>query len=143
MMASHNSISHTGRIVEVTPEFTTVEIISESACSACHASSLCGLSEYTRKAVQVPTRGWDDYKAGDEVNVVLKASMGHKAVWLAYVIPLVVLVTVLMVSLAAGLGELFSALLALTCTVLYYFVIYLCRERLRNEYVFHIEKKLD
>ena len=37
-------VSHRGRVVQVTPEFTTVEIISSSACSACHASGLCGAS---------------------------------------------------------------------------------------------------
>lgn len=134
-------ISHRGRIVEVTPEFTTVEIVSESACSACHAAALCGMAEYTTKAVQVPTRGWDDHKVGDEVEVVLKASMGHKAVWLAYVIPLVALVAVLMGLLYAGVGELLAALLAFACTALYYFIIYLRRDSLKSEYMFKIVKK--
>ena len=91
------TVSHRGKVVQVTPESTTVEIISSSACSACHASGICGMSEYTKKAVEVPTRAWENFTPGEEVNVVLKASMGHKAVWRAYVLPLLVLVAVLMV----------------------------------------------
>lgn len=140
-MKDNNQISHPGRIAEITPDFTTVEIISESACSSCHAASLCGLSEYEKKAVQVPTRGWDNYEVGQEVSVVLKASMGHKAVWLAYVLPLVLLVAVLMALLHIGAGELLSALSAFVAAAIYYFVIYLLRDRLRNEYAFEIEKK--
>jgi len=140
-MKDNNQISHPGRIAEITPDFTTVEIISESACSSCHAASLCGLSEYEKKAVQVPTRGWDNYEVGQEVSVVLKASMGHKAVWLAYVLPLVLLVAVLMAFLRIGAGELLSALSAFVAAAIYYFVIYLLRDRLRNEYAFEIEKK--
>ena len=133
------SISHRGMIVKVTPEFTTVEIISSSACSACHASGICGMSEYTKKAIEVPTRAWDSYEPGQEVNVVLKASMGHKAVWLAYVAPLCVLLAVLLGSLGLGAGELAAGLGAIGGVAVYYLFLWLFKDRLRNEYVFAIE----
>ncbi|MBQ6291384.1 MAG: SoxR reducing system RseC family protein [Bacteroidales bacterium] len=134
------SVSHRGKIVQVTPEFTTVEIISSSACSACHASGLCGISEYTKKAIEVRTRAWDDFQPGEEVNVLLKASMGHKAVWLAYVAPLLVLVAILMGMLALGAGELAAGLGSIAGVALYYLFLWLFRDRLRNEYVFTIER---
>ena len=80
---------HTGQVVSMTPQTTTVRIVSHSACSECHAAGLCGLSEYTEKAIEVPTAPSATYGVGDEVNVVLKATMGLKAVWLAYFLPLV------------------------------------------------------
>lgn len=134
-----SEITHSGKIVSITPEFTTVEIVSESACASCHAKGLCGLGESKSKAVQLPTRGWDNYKVGDEVTLTLKASMGHKAVWLAYVIPLVVLMAVLLVLLEAGVGEIVSALAAIAAVGVYYFCIWLFRGRLRNEYIFNIK----
>jgi len=140
-MNRNNQISHAGRVVEITPDFTTVEIICGSACSSCHAASLCGMSEYEKKAVQIPTRAWESYEVGEEVNVVLKASMGHKAVWLSYVLPLIFLFGVLMTALKFGVGELLSALAAFAAVAVYYTVIYLMRESLRSEYVFEVEKK--
>ena len=134
------TVSHRGKVVQVTPEFTTVEIISSSACSACHASGVCGMSEYTKKAVEVPTRAWENFTPGEEVNVVLKASMGHKAVWLAYVLPLLVLVAVLMGTLALGAGELAAGLGAIAGVAVYYLFLWMFRDRLRNEYVFTIER---
>ena len=95
MSSKIKEISHKGRIVEITPEVTIVEIVSESACASCHAKGLCSLGDSKVKTVQVPTRAWDNYQPGDEVNVLLQASMGHKAVWLAYVIPLIIMVAVL------------------------------------------------
>lgn len=133
-------VSHRGKIVQVTPAVTTVEIISSSACSACHASGLCGMSEYTKKAIEVPTRAWDSYQTGEEVNVVLRASMGHKAVWLAYVMPLVVMMIVLMLLLWLGAGELAAGLGAIGGVVLYYLFLWLFRDKLRNEYIFTIER---
>lgn len=132
-------ISHSGRIVEITPEFTTVEIVSESACGLCHAKGLCGVSESTSKAVQIPTRGWDSYKVGDEVQVVFKATMGHKAVWLAYVIPLLILLAVLLTLLFCGAGELLSALAGFGAVAAYYIVLAMCRDKLQNEYIFNIK----
>lgn len=139
-MSSSNVISHKGRVKEITPDLTTVEIVSESACSACHAKGLCSVSESTVKEVQVPTRGWDNFSVGDEVNVTLKASMGHKAVWVAYVMPLVVLVAVLLVLTGAGVDELVSGLLALAAVAVYYFIVWLLRGRLKDEYIFNITR---
>ncbi len=139
-MSSSSEISHKGRVVSVTPEITTVEIVSESACGACHAKGLCSLGDSKVKMVEVPTSGWSDIRPGDEVEVVLKASMGHKAVLLAYMIPLVLLVAVLLVAVSAGVGELYAGLAAIAAVAVYYFGLWLMRGRLRNEYIFNIKK---
>jgi len=133
-------ISHKGKVLEVGPEFTSVQIVSESACASCHASSLCGLSENVTKVVQVPSDPYTEYSVGEEVEVSLKASMGHKAVLLAYVLPLLILVGVLLGAGALGAGELVSALCAFASVGVYYAVLYALREKLRNEYIFVIRK---
>ena len=72
----------------------------------------CRLTDFlptTRKEVEL--RGWD------EVDVVLKKSMGMKAVWISYVIPLFILM-ILILSLSSvtvhevyvGLGAIASVL---------------------------------
>lgn len=133
------SVSHKGKIISITPQSTTVEIISESACASCHAAGLCGMSEHTKKAIEVPTRSWESREVGQEVNVLLKASMGHKAVWVAYVGPLIMLVAVMMTLLAVGAGELASGLSAIGAVAVYYLAVWLLRGRLRDQYVFTIE----
>ena len=135
-----NNISHRGRVVEITPELTSVEIISEAACASCHAKALCGLGESKSKHVQLPTSPYMDLAPGDEVEVLLSASMGHKAVWIAYVIPCFLLIAVLLILNATAVGELASGLGAIASVLVYYFVVWLFRGRLRNEYIFRIKK---
>ena len=65
-MAKKNAIEHTGRIVEITPDFTTVEIVVSSACSECHAKGLCGMSEDKEKMIMGPTDPYTGYAGGDE-----------------------------------------------------------------------------
>ena len=137
-MGSSSEISHRGRIVSVTPEVTKVQIVSEPACSACHAKGLCSLGDAKLKEVELPTRGWDNYAVGDEVEVVLRASMGHRAVWLAYVVPLLLLVAALLGILAAGGSELLAGAVAIGVVAVYYGIIWLLRGRLRKDYIFNI-----
>lgn len=132
-------VAHTGKVVAMTPQTTTVAIVSHSACSTCHAAGLCGLSEFTEKAVEVATDPHANYGVGDEVQVVLKASMGMKAVWIAYFLPLVVLLAVALGLIALGVGEVVAGLAGLAALAAYYFVVWLLRDRLRNEYVFTIQ----
>ena len=131
-------ISHEGRIVEITPDFTSVEIVSHSACSACHAKGLCGFSESETKLVMVPTDPYTERQVGDMVNLVLKPSMGLKAVWISYVVPLAVLMVLILVLSRFVESEVWVAAGSLAGVVVYYLVIWLQRDRLKNEFVFHI-----
>lgn len=132
-------ILHSGTVIEVTPEFTSVEMVSESACASCHAKGLCGMGESKIKVIQVPTRGWALHEVGEQVQVALRRSMGFKAVWIAYVIPLFVLMAVLLSMVELGFSEPVAGLSSLVAIALYYLGIFLFRNRLRNDYSFYIK----
>ena len=137
-MAKKNEIKHSGKILEITPDFTTVQIVVSSACSSCHAKGLCGMSEDEEKVIMVPTDPYSDHKVGDEVQVLTKMTMGLKAVWISYVIPLAVLM-ILILSLSSVIGnELVLGLVSIAGVALYYFGIWLFRDRLSDEFVFYI-----
>ena len=138
-MSKKNEIVHSGKIVEITPDFTTVEIIVDSACSGCHAKSLCGMSEEQEKLISLPTDPYADHKVGDIVKVCTKMSMGLKAVWISYVIPLMILM-ILILSLSSVIGnEVISGLVAIGGVGVYYLVIWLLRDKLQNEFLFYIK----
>ena len=138
-MAKTNEITHSGKIVEMTPDFTTVEITVSSACASCHAKTLCGMSESEEKVIMLPTDPYATYNVGDEVMVCTKMSMGLKAAWISYVIPLAVLMALILALTSFGISEFISAISAIAGVGLYYFIIWLFRERLSNEFVFYIK----
>ena len=138
-MSKKNEIVHTGKIVEITPDFTAVEIVVSSACASCHAKTLCGMSEDEEKIIMLPTDPYAEHKVGDEVQVCTKMSMGLKAVWISYVIPLAVLM-ILILSLSSVIAsEALRALTAIGGVAVYYFLIWLFRDRLATEFVFYIK----
>ena len=133
------TISHKGKIVNMTPQVTTVSILQHAACGECHAAGICGMGDMAEKLVEVPTDPYSNYSVGDEVEVLLKASMGLKAVWLCYAIPLVVLLVTVVGLLSAGVEEAAAGLVGLAAIGLYYLLLYLFRNKLKNEYIFTIQ----
>jgi sigma-E factor negative regulatory protein RseC len=137
-MSRKNEILHSGRIVEITPDFTAVEIIVSSACSECHAKGLCGMSEAEEKVIMVPTDPYAEHHVGEEVTVKTKMTMGLKAVWISYVIPLVILM-ILILSLSSAIGnEFLVGGISVAGVGLYYLVIWLLRGRLADQFEFYI-----
>ena len=138
-MAKKDEIRHSGKILEITPDFTTVQIVVSSACASCHAKAMCGMSEDEEKVIMVPTDPYAGHKVGDEVQVMTKMTMGLKAVWISYVIPLAVLM-ILILSLSGLIeSEVYRALAAIGGVAVYYFFIWLFRNKLSNEFVFYIK----
>ena len=138
---SKNEVSHEGTVLEITPEFTTVEIIAQSACAACHARGLCGVADEKQKIIMVPTDPYATYRTGDKVLVMLKKSMGMKAVWISYVIPLFILMILVLSLSSVTVHEVYAGLAGIGGVALYYLVIYLFRDRLANDFVFYIKEK--
>ena len=137
-MAKKNEIVHTGRIVEINPDFTTIEIVVSSACSECHAKGLCGMSEQQDKVIMVPTDPYEARKVGDEVQVKTKMTMGLKAVWISYVIPLAVLMILILSLSAVFENEFLRGGVAIAGVGVYYFIIWLLKDRLSDQFEFYI-----
>ena len=134
-----NEVSHRGRIISVTPELTTVEIISTSACAECHAKGMCGVADSKVKEISVPTDPYSEHRPGDEVDVVLKKSMGLKAVWISYVIPLLILMILILSLSSVTVHEVYVGLSAIAGVAVYYLMIYIFRDRLAKDFVFYIK----
>lgn len=141
---SKDRIEHEGRVVGIDKDYISVEIVNKSACAACHAKAVCGASDQSVKVVGVAqdiTTLAGNYQVGDTVNVVMSASMGTQAIWIAYVIPLIVLMAAILVFSSLKLGELYVGLGTLAVVALYYFGVFLFRNKLSKIFIFSIEKQ--
>jgi sigma-E factor negative regulatory protein RseC len=96
------------------------------------------MSEMEEKVIMVPTDPYEPRKIGDIVLVKTKMTMGLKAVWISYVIPLAVLM-ILILSLSAVIeNEFLRGGIAIAGVGLYYFVIWLLKDRLSDQFEFYI-----
>ena len=137
-------IEHEGTVVAVDKDYISVEILNKSACAACHAKGVCGASEESVKVVEIAqdiSTLAADYQVGERVNVVMSSAMGTQAVWIAYVIPLVVLMASILVFSLCGAGEVTMGLGSLGIVALYYLGVFLFRNKISKIFIFSIEKQ--
>ncbi len=88
----------------------------------------------------LPTDPYTVYAVGDEVQVYTKMTMGLKAVWISYVVPLLILM-ILILSLSSVIGnEFLRGGVAIAGVAVYYFVIWLLRDKLSDQFEFYIKK---
>lgn len=135
-------IKHSGEVIRVENQKVYVRMVVDSACSGCHARMVCGVDESKDKVVEVVTSLAHEYSVGDSVEVALRQkSMGTISVLLAYVVPFFVLASLLVGTIAFGGGEGVAAVVALVGVVLYYVVLWLLRDKVKNRIEFTITKQ--
>ncbi|MBQ5637726.1 MAG: SoxR reducing system RseC family protein [Alistipes sp.] len=134
-------IQHIGTVAEVSAQQVVVRITSRSACGSCAARSACGLAEAQEKLIEVRTADAARYAVGDEVTVGVKPYIGAKAVGLAYVGALVVLILALVLSVGVfGVSEGVGVLITLAAVALYYGVLWLVKDKIEHTIQFTINK---
>ena len=139
-MSEKKSVSHKGTIVEISDGNIKVEIINKSMCAACHAKGFCSAGDTKDKIIDVQYWNNGEFDLGDEVEVTMKRSMGFKAVWISYVIPLAILMIFLLTLQGLGYTELCAGLCAAAAVCIYYLVVYLFRDKIADKFVFTIAK---
>ena len=133
-------IQHWGTVELITDKTCNVRIAQSSACSTCAAHDLCNSSESQEKIIQVFGH-YPMLKKGQKVLVEGELSQGMKAVYIAYLIPLAIMVP----ALWAGIyyfNEEVGAAFALLTTSLYYGVLFCIKDKIGKQFSFRIKTDL-
>ncbi len=133
-------IEHEGIIEKINDHQVTVRILQQSACSACHAKGVCMAADSKEKLVEVVDFS-GRFRKNERVIIEGKESMGHKAVFWAFVLPLIILILMLILSLSLwNFSEIEAAISAMVALIPYYLILYLLRKKMANSFQFTIKK---
>ena len=133
-------IKHDGVVDSIEENCIHVRIVQASACAACGAKSLCSAAESKEKIVDVYGADITAYQVGQRVMVEGAAAMGMKAVRLAFLFPLVLLVAaVALVMWLADGNEALAALAALLVLTIYFLLLFANKKKLAREFTFTIK----
>ena len=89
-MAGKVEIKHKGKVSAIAPEGVYVEILNKSMCAECHARALCSLGDEQIKTILIKYCDKSQYETVEEVEVVMRQTLGLKAVMFSYVNPLII-----------------------------------------------------
>lgn len=131
-MKTPQTTTHDGIVTATGPHSVTVQIKSVSACASCAAHAKCGFAESKDKELEIPTQ--QRYNIGDHVTVCIDTSSGMRAVWIAYLLPALLIIAVVIALSAAGLPEGLVALAAFGVLALHILVLFILRHKIDRRF---------
>lgn len=133
-------IEHDGIVIATDGKQVRIRIVQQAACAGCHAKAMCSASESKLKEVDAWADG--ELQVGDNVIVSLEQHLGWKAVLYSFILPLVILMSLLFLgqrywSEPGWLG----GTIAIASLAPYYVVLHQFEQRFEKQYHFIARKK--
>lgn len=134
-------IKHDGIVIAVNGDGTVlVRIVQTSACAACKAKAMCASAESKEKEILAIGDGL--LTVGDEAEVIVQQKMGWKAILLAYMLPFIIMMTVVAIGNGQlGIREEVIGTAALCAMGVYYIVLGFFKDKIQKEFSFTARKK--
>lgn len=136
-------VEQKGIVIKKQEDKVIVKIEQKSTCSSCHARGACTSLDKKDKEIEIKTKDVENYNIGDEVVITISTKLGMKAVFIAFVLPLILLVIAMFLSIKLfSLTQSLSALVSLLVVAAYYFFLYKQNLFLSKEFNFLIKEKI-
>ena len=133
-----SSVIHEGVVTNITDDIVTVSLKGNINCEGCKAKMACGASESSEKEIEVSYTS-TSFQLNEPVAVTLNKSLGLKAVFFAYVLPFIVMISVLLIS-STIVKEWLAGVLSILVLIPYYTIIYLMKNSFKETFKFSILK---
>lgn len=139
-MTRNRKVEHEGIIQSLSAQTLDIVIDSHSACAGCHAKGACGISDMKQKIITA-RRPEGDFQVGERVMVYADLGNAFYSVWLAYVLPSIVIIGAIFFIEKTGSSELTAAMASLGLLALYFFMLYLFRNKISKRITFTVAKQ--
>lgn len=133
-----NTFVHSGIISKIAGDSVIVSLEQNVHCESCRAKAACGISDSNTKDIEIEnTLG--TFKVNESVHVILKKTLGFKAVFWAYVFPFILMFSTLIIA-SAFLKEWLAGILSLIILAPYYLTLYILKNTLKSNFKMTILK---
>ncbi|MDR0811817.1 MAG: SoxR reducing system RseC family protein [Paludibacter sp.] len=134
------NIEHSGKVLSVNGNMAQALITQHSACAACHAKAMCTATDKAEKIIEA---NFDDenLKVGDDVFIIGQQSLGLLAVFLAFVLPFLLILLTLFILRYFMDNEAVTGIMALATLIPYFLILSLFNKKLKRKFQFYIRVK--
>lgn len=136
----HNEISHEGTVVSIGDGHMQVSITRQSACEACKVATHCIAAEGKPMTVDIANADVANYTVGERVRIVETKQVAVRALVMAFVIPLVIMVATLAIVTALTGNEGLGALASLAVLVVCFLCMRMISGRIEHQLQFRVTK---
>ena len=138
-----NNIKRKAKIKDIINNKAIVEIESFSACENCALLSSCGSEKCKGYTVEVIVLPEDNFQKGEFVNIEISQRQAFLAVFLSYIMPLILVILTLSISMLITKNEIKSGIYSIIILIPYYLWLFLNRKRIATKFRFNVSKIMD
>ena len=138
LQKNKDTFIHAGFVSKINSDSIIVTLEQNIHCEACHVKGTCGVSESSTKEIEVLNSG-DLFKINEHVDVILKKTLGLKAVFWAYVFPFILMFFTLIIA-SNFFKEWLAGLLSLFILIPYYVMLYFLKTSLKGVFKISVLK---
>jgi len=123
------TIEHTGNIIRTESDRVFVSIYSKSVCSKCDVRGSCNsLSGTSEKIFEISVKENHNYILGQKVRLSISTRTGNNGVLIAYILPLILMISGMIVSDSLFHKEGITAITALLILIIYFIILTVNRQ---------------
>ena len=134
-----STLKHEGSGESIDGTNLSDKILQTTDCVSCSVKGHCSSAESKEKIIDITDASASSYEVGQSVMVVGQMSMGMKAVFWAFVLPFLIILTSLFVCMAIFNDELYAGCISLSLLLHYYFFLWLNKARFKQKFSFTIK----
>ena len=134
----NDTVSHEGIITSINEDEVQVKILSRSGCVSCNIKSACNMSEMQEKIITIPAPKDKNLSIGQEVKISMGLGQANRAVIFAYVIPVVILISMIFILNNLKIDEGINALISIGTLIPYYLILFLFRNKIKRKFEYEI-----
>jgi len=135
---NNKSILHEGVVTKITDDVVTITLKGNINCDGCKAKMACGASESTDKEIEI-FNSISNIQLNENVEVALNKSLGLRAVFFAYVLPFIIMLSVLLIS-STLVKEWIAGVLSILVLLPYYTILSFMKNSFKETFKFSILK---
>ena len=96
------------------------------------------MSEMQEKTITIPAPKDKNLSIGQEVKISMGLGQANRAVIFAYVIPVIILISMIFILSVLKIDEGVNALISIGTLIPYYFILYLLKDRIKRKFEYEI-----
>ena len=134
----NEKVSHEGIVTNIKGDDVEIKILSKSACVSCNIKNACNMSEMQEKIITIAAPKNKELSVGQEVKVSIALGQANKAVIFAYVIPSIILISMIFILNFFKIDEGINALISIGTLVPYYLILFLFKDKIKRNFEYEI-----
>lgn len=134
-------IKHLAEVVNTGSNEIWIRLCRESTCQSCPANTACGLKSGRGQIYRLPHANPNQFRPGQSIEIEISPKDGAWAIFWAYLLPLILMLSTLVLSTAISGNEITGGICSIIILVPYYIGLFLNQKYFQKKFNFKIIDK--